>query len=71
MTDADPWQPIATAPCNDTWAMVKYRNGTEEYCDLDHDSDPDWWAERGATHWRLPTQAETDAFEAQFSGPLT
>jgi hypothetical protein len=56
------WQPMATAPCNDTWAMVRYRDGSESFTDLDHDSDPAWWIERGATHWRMPTEAEADEF---------
>lgn len=56
------WQPIETAPCDDTWAMVRYTDGGVMFEDLDHDSDPQWWAERGATHWRLPTAAESDAF---------
>lgn len=56
--DAEAWiaatdrQPIATAPCDDRWAWVRWDDGTETIVDLDHDSDPEWWAERGATHWR-------------------
>ncbi len=62
------WQPIITAPCDDTWAIVRYKDGTENFEDLDHDSDPQWFAERGATHWRLPTEAETTAFWAKNAG---
>jgi len=58
----DAWEPISTAPCDDTWAMVRWRDGSEGITDLDHDSDPAWWEERGATHWRVPTEAELDAF---------
>lgn len=47
------WQPIETAPCTDTFALVCWRDGTVTIEDLDHDSDPAWWAERGATHWML------------------
>lgn len=51
------WRPIATAPCDDTDALVLWRDGRRTVEDLDHDSDPEWWAERGATHWAhlLPT----------------
>jgi hypothetical protein len=48
----DEWQPIETAPCDDTIALVYWRDGNMSVSDLDHDSDPQWWAERGATHWR-------------------
>jgi hypothetical protein len=50
LVDAD-WQPIATALCNDIFARVRWADGAETIEDLGHDSDPDWWAERGATHW--------------------
>jgi hypothetical protein len=56
---SDPtWQPISTAPCDDTLAWVRWRDGKETVEDLDHDSIPDWWAGRGATHWRDVTDAE-------------
>ena len=45
------WQPIETAPCNDTLALVAWAGGKITIDDLDHDSDPSWWEERGATHW--------------------
>lgn len=45
------WRPIATAPCGDNWALVCWKDGAITVEDLDHDSDPAWWAERGATHW--------------------
>lgn len=45
------WQPIDTAPCFDVLALVCWRDGNVTVEDLDHDSDPAWWAERGATHW--------------------
>lgn len=64
MTDTPPptpvWQPIATAPCDDRYAFVRWASGAEEITDLDHDSDPDWWAERGATHWRDMTDEEKE-----------
>ena len=46
------WQQIDSAPCNDTYAKVIWSDGMETIEDLDHDSDPSWWAERGATWWR-------------------
>lgn len=55
---AGDWRPIWTAPCTDTFVMLRYKDGREFLTDLDHDSDPDWWAERGATEWRYPTDAE-------------
>lgn len=58
----DDWQDISTAPCNDTLAMVRWKDGGEAITDLDHDSDPAWWAERGATQWRMPTEAELEAY---------
>jgi len=61
MTEAT-WHPISSAPCTDTWTIVRYRNGEEHFTDLDHDSDPTWWAAHGATHWRIPTEQEMDAF---------
>lgn len=45
------WNPIWTAPCDDTMALVYFPDRGVTICDLDHDSDPQWWAERGATHW--------------------
>lgn len=47
------WRPIETAPCNDTFALVwdSLNGGHWAVVDLDHDSDPDWWRERGYTHW--------------------
>lgn len=60
--DEPDWQPIRTAPCDDTWAWVRWKDGGEGITDMDHDSDPTWWAARGATHWRLPTEAEMDVF---------
>lgn len=54
--DAEPpggWRDISTAPCDDTWALVWFDPpGRMEVTDLDHDSDPAWWKERGATHWQ-------------------
>lgn len=45
------WQPIETAPCDDTFALVYWQDGNMSVEDLDHDSNPQWWRERGATHW--------------------
>lgn len=61
------WNPVSTIPCDDTWAVVKYWDGGTEYQDVDHDSTPQWWAERGVTHWRLPTAEETDEFWRKLS----
>jgi hypothetical protein len=47
------WQPIETAPFNDTCSIVLWHGGHVSYEDLDHDSDAAWWRERGATHWAL------------------
>lgn len=56
------WKPIATAPCDDRFAWVRWQGGKEEMTDFDHDSDPEWWAERGATHWRDATEEEREDF---------
>jgi len=45
------WQPIATAPCDDTFVRIKWADGSESIEDLDHDSDPAWWSALGATSW--------------------
>lgn len=53
------WRPIETAPCDDTLALVLYGDDGKAAPypfnvypeDLDRDSDPQWWKERGATHW--------------------
>lgn len=57
------WQPIETAPCDDTLALVYFPNECYgiQIQDLDHDSDPQWWKERGATHWKpLPETPENE-----------
>lgn len=54
------WQQIETAPCDDTFAVIRWRDGRETVEDLDHDSDPAWWAERGATWWRPLSPKEQD-----------
>lgn len=59
-TTSSRWRPIATAPCDDRYAWVRWKNGEESIDDLDHDSDPQWWAERGATHWREATEEEKE-----------
>lgn len=56
------WHDIATAPCDDTFAFVRWRSGIEEITDFDHDSDPAWWRARGATHWRTASAGELDLF---------
>jgi hypothetical protein len=56
-TQAD-WQPISTVPCDDTFVRVRWKDGSETTEEMDHDSDPDWWAERGATHWRPTLDGE-------------
>jgi hypothetical protein len=66
--DHPPWRPIAPAPCDDTFAWVRWRDGREEIVDFDHDSDTEWWARLGATHWRPATKQELEAFWAAVSG---
>lgn len=54
--DAAAWKSIKTADCNDVDALVEWEGGHITVEDLDHDSDPRYWAERGAVAWRpLPT----------------
>lgn len=46
------WYPIETAPCDDDLYLLwdgKY--GQPQVVDLDHDSDPQYWEDRGFTHW--------------------
>ena len=48
------WQPIETALCDDSDALVYFERpgaAVMDVVNLDHDSDPAWWKERGATHW--------------------
>jgi hypothetical protein len=61
MTTSD-WQPISTVLCDDQFVMLRWSDGIEAVNDMDHDSDPDYWAARGATHWRKATEDELDAF---------
>lgn len=56
------WQTIDNAPCDDTLAMVRWSDGSETIQDLDHDSDPQWWSERGAVEWRPLTEEEADKY---------
>jgi hypothetical protein len=46
------WQPIETAPCDDTFALAwSVRDGTYFILDFDHGSDPVYWRDLGFTHW--------------------
>ena len=45
------WRPIETAVCDDRFALVRWQDGHLTVEDLDHDSDPTWWKERGASQW--------------------
>ena len=53
------WQPIETAPCDDSVVLVFWDDFYATLEDLDHDSDPTWWKKRGATHW-MPLPAPPD-----------
>jgi hypothetical protein len=70
VTEPEPtvWNPISSAPCDDTRAVVRWRNGRITMEDLDHDRDPLWWATRGVVHWRLPTPAEIEDYEREAAG---
>lgn len=46
-----PWRPIETFPCNDLDILVIWKDGRTTVEDADHDSDPQWWSERGAIGW--------------------
>lgn len=51
MIEAPVWQPIDTAQCDDRFALVRWKDGNCSVENLDHDSDPAWWKERGAVEW--------------------
>jgi len=61
------WQKISTAPCDDTMAKVWWSDGKETIEDLDHDSDPRWWEERGARWWRPLSPDEESKLEADMA----
>lgn len=47
-SDDDGWLPIEMAQCDDNLAVVYFSDGKMNICDLDHDSDFEWWKSRGA-----------------------
>ena len=52
------WQPIDTLPCDDRIVLAWYdRGGHYDLLDADHDSSPQYWKERGWTHWLLLPEA--------------
>lgn len=63
------WRPIKTIPREDVPVCIRWQNHDEEVCDLGSNSDPEWWARAGATHWRLATEEEVADFW-QETGPL-
>jgi len=46
--DPLPWMSIDKAVCDDNLALVYFSDGKMKICDLDHDSDFEWWKSRGA-----------------------
>lgn len=50
------WRPIETLPCEGRCVVILWATAGITIEEADHDSDPAWWAERGATHW-LPLPA--------------
>jgi len=45
------WQPIETAPFDERNVLVYWDMGCITMEDFAYDSNPQRWAERGATHW--------------------
>lgn len=53
------WMPMEAALFDDSFAWVKWEDGSVTREDLDHDGDPHWWKQRGAIGW-MPLKEETE-----------
>lgn len=45
------WLPIDFVPRDDQPAWILWWDGRVTQDFTDHDGTPEWWRERGATHW--------------------
>lgn len=63
-----PWRHPETLPCSDLDILVIWKDGKTTVEDIDHDSDPQWWIERGVIGW---VYIESDTLHNQLNDLAT